>query len=237
MNDTKRLQEIRESERRSHISVYSDTKLYSEGSWLRKPIKTVMEILPCFAGQSNLRILDLGCGVGRNSISVAQHSKNSSCIIDCVDILELAIQKLMEYAEEYHVSDHIRGIVRSIDDFSIPENHYDWIMAISSLEHVDSRESFVKKLYEIRNGIRKNGIVCLVINSDISEYNKQTNQDVPPQFEVNLPAEEIQKILHKIFIDWDILKNTHREQRYDIPRESGIHVLHTTVVTYVARKV
>lgn len=61
MNNS-RLQQIRESERKSHIETYSNEAMYQEGSWLRKPIKTVLDVLPVFEGYEELTVLDLGCG-------------------------------------------------------------------------------------------------------------------------------------------------------------------------------
>ena len=87
-----------------------------------------------------------------------------------MDILDLAIEKLYANADEYGVTSNICGIVKSIDDYQIKERNYDLVMAVSSLEHVDSKETFVNKLREIEHGIRKNGIVCLVVNSNIKEF-------------------------------------------------------------------
>ena len=112
----------------------------------------------------------------------------------------------------------------------------DLVMAISSLEHVDSKETFVNKLQEIEQGIRKNGIVCLVANSNIKEFDKKTGNEMPPQFEVSLLTEEMQTIFEKTFSEWTVLKTTVVDQQYDIPRDSGICELKTSVVTFMARK-
>ena len=115
-----------------------------------------------------------------------------------MDILDLAIEKLYANADEYGVTSNICGIVKSIDDYQIKERNYDLVMAVSSLEHVDSKETFVNKLREIEHGIRKNGIVCLVVNSNIKEFDKKTGNEIPPQFEVCLPTEEMQRIFIKL---------------------------------------
>ncbi len=86
------LNRIRESERNSHIELYSNEELYKEGSWLQKPIKTVTDLFPLFDGSREFRALDLGSGVGRNSIAIASRFQEFSCTVDCVDILELAIE-------------------------------------------------------------------------------------------------------------------------------------------------
>ena len=115
-----------------------------------------------------------------------------------MDILDLAIEKLYANADEYGVTSNICGIVKSIDDYQIKERNYDLVMAVSSLEHVDSKEIFVNKLREIEHGIRKNGIVCLVVNSNIKEFDKKTGNEILPQFEVCLPTEEMQRIFIKL---------------------------------------
>lgn len=230
------LRRIRQSERKSHEELYSSEELYKEGSWLNKPIKTVLDILPLFETYRELRVLDIGSGIGRNSIAIAQQYKNISCWVDCVDILELAIEKLRVNAEKHDVTHCIHGVVSAIEDYEISENTYDFVLAVSALEHIDSKESFAKKLGEIEKGIKKNGVICLVINSEVKEADKATGEPLPPQFEVNLPTEELQGMLEKEFKGWKILKSTVWEQKYDIPRECGICALETKVVTLVARK-
>lgn len=228
--------QIRENEKASHMELYSSKALYQENSWLNKPIKTVTDLLPHFDGYPSVRCLDLGCGVGRNCIAVARHFHHIPCVVDCVDILDFAIEKLIENAAQYGVSGSINGIVQPLEDFPITPNAYDLILAVSALEHVDSRESFVRKLTEIRNGLRKNGIVCLVINSEVTERDAVTCEPLPPQFEVNLSTAELQALLSERFSGLEVLKSTVRAQQYNIPRGSTLSGLRTNVVTYVARK-
>lgn len=188
----KRLEKIRAAEKESHVSAYMQTELYTPGSWLQKPIKTVLDILPLFRDYKELRVLDLGGGVGRNCIPIAQ--------------------------------------------FKILEEHYDFIMAVSALEHIDSEASFMKKLQEIHKGLRTGGVVCLVMNSEVLEKDKETGEGLPAQFEVNLRTEDLQKLLAERFKGWQILKQTVSKQRYDIPRKGCMVDLSTDVVTFVARK-
>jgi 2-polyprenyl-3-methyl-5-hydroxy-6-metoxy-1,4-benzoquinol methylase len=58
---------IREEEKKYHEHCYDNYKLFEEGSWLHKPVKTVMDLFTYFDGKPELRVLDLGCGIGRNS--------------------------------------------------------------------------------------------------------------------------------------------------------------------------
>ncbi|MBR3817598.1 MAG: class I SAM-dependent methyltransferase [Clostridia bacterium] len=233
--DNKTLKSIRDAEKASHIEIYTTAKLFESGSWLQKPVKTVMDLTPYFQNYNNINILDLGCGIGRNCIALAQEFK-SKCKIDCVDILELAIEELNNNAVRYGVENEINGIFSSIDDYIIPANSYDLIIAVSALEHVDNIESFKNKLNEISKGIKENGIVCLIINSQITEINKENGQQLTPQFEVNLKTQELLDLLKNAFDGWETIKNTVRSQRYDIPRENCVSDLTTDVVTFVAKK-
>ena len=227
---------IRQAEAQSHTEAYTNHDLYTAGSWLAKPVKTVLDLLPMFEGRTDFRALDLGSGVGRNSIPVARFFAHIPCRVDCVDILELAIDKLRENAVRFGVSEAIAGVVSSIDAYSIPGSHYDLIMAVSALEHVDSKETFLRKLGQIRDGIRPGGIVCLIINSGIQEHDKATGRELVAQFEVNLRTEEMQEILTGTFARWQTIKHTVVHQKYEITRKSGIAELETNVITCVVRK-
>ncbi|MBR4290041.1 MAG: GNAT family N-acetyltransferase [Oscillospiraceae bacterium] len=227
---------IRRAEAKSHIEAYTSHLLFSPGSWLAKPVKTVMELLPLFEGYTQFAALDLGSGVGRNSIPVAQYFSGIPCRVECVDILELAIAKLNENALQYGVADCVQGIVSSIDDYEIDTDSYDLILAVSALEHIASQSAFEKKLAEIRDGLRYGGIACLIVNSGVVEHDKATGQELPPQFEVNLPTSQMQELLEKTFAGWKVIKHTIVHQKYDIPREKRIADLETDVITYVVRK-
>lgn len=231
-----RLTQIRNAEKESHTEAYTNYELFTPGSWLAKPVKTVLNLLPLFEGYDEFRALDLGSGVGRNSIPVAQAFAKVPCRVDCVDILELAVEKLPENARRHGVADAIHGIVSPIDDYEIEADSFDLIMAVSALEHVDCETTFRRKLEQIRDGIRRGGVVCLIVNTGVQERDKATGEVLPPQFEVNMPTDEMQRILEQVFGRWQTVKQTVVHQKYDIPRGSVVAALETDVVTYVGRK-
>ena len=109
-------------------------------------------------------------------------------------------------------------------------------MVISALEHIASQSAFEKKLAEIRDGLRYGGIACLIVNSGVIEHDKATGQELPAQFEVNLPTDQMQELLEKTFAGWQVIKHTIVHQKYDIPREDCVADLETNVITYVVRK-
>ncbi len=232
---TDRIRMIRDAEKESHEQVYSSKELFQKGSWLEKPVKTVMETLPFLNTSGSFWILDLGCGVGRNAIPIARRLATEACKIDCVDILPLAIEKLRENAECYGVSGAVRGIVSSIEAFLIPQESYDLIVAVSALEHVENAQVFEDKLREIWQGLRKGGIACLILNSDVHEYDPVTECELAPQLEVNLPTETLEEMLAHTF-QGEILVQKVCPQKYDIPRGKRIVKLTTKVVTLAVRK-
>ena len=231
-----RLIRIRESEKRSHTEVYSNERLYNSDSWLNKAIKTVRDVGTLFSDYKKINVLDLGSGVGRNSIYLAELYRDKECRIDCVDLLEIAIDKLKQNATVHGVGESINGIVQTIEDYEISESSYDLIMAVSALEHVDSRDSFATKLEEIKSGIRPEGVAILVINSAVRESDVHTLEELEPQLEVNLPTDEMLTILDETFRNWSIVKNTVVNQEYEIPRDGITSRLQTNVITYVVRK-
>lgn len=228
-----RIDRIRESEKRSHTKIYNDESLYNSDSWLCKPIKTVREIVPFLSDRENLRILDLGSGVGRNSIFLAQEL---NCAIDCVDILDIAIEKLVDNAREYGVAEKINGFVDTIEHYAISKDSYDLILAVSALEHVESETAFRDKIIEIRDGIKDKGVVCLIVNSEVKEKDQATGEELEPQFEVNIPTAKMSAIIADVFKDWNGIKETVVPQEYDIPRDDIVSHLTTNVVTYVGHK-
>ena len=89
-----RLSEIRQAEAESHTAAYENLTLYAPGSWLSKPVRALEALLPLYEMKAGLRVLDLGSGVGRNAIACAQKLPDST--VECVDILPIAIEKLLE---------------------------------------------------------------------------------------------------------------------------------------------
>ena len=135
-----RIDYIRQEEKKYHDLCYEQYKLFEIGSWLYKPVKTVMDLIDYFEGQNNLQVLDLGSSVGRNSIPIAQKIQNSSGTVTCVDLLDSALTKLQTYSKEYGVINNIKTEQAAIENYYIQRNTYDYIVAVSSLEHVQSEE-------------------------------------------------------------------------------------------------
>ncbi len=111
-----RIDYIRQEEKKYHGLCYEQYKLFEIGSWLYKPVKTVMDLMGHFEGQNNLQVLDLGSGVGRNSIPIAQKIRNTSSTVTCVELLNSALTKLQTYSKEHDVFEVIKTKQAAIEN-------------------------------------------------------------------------------------------------------------------------
>ncbi len=92
----------------------------SNVSCMGGPSFEVAEIFPALPNHA--KVLDLGCGEGRNAFFLA----SKGCDVTAVDRSKAGINKLLTIAKENHVV--IKGIVQDIIDFNLVEE-YDLIMA------------------------------------------------------------------------------------------------------------
>ena len=229
-----RLEMIRKAEAESHTAAYESLTLYAPGSWLSKPIRALEALLPLYAESEGLRVLDLGSGVGRNAIACARALKNAQ--VTCVDILPMAIEKLLENAESFGVSGQIVGISAPVDGFFIEPEGFDLILAGSVLEHLDSKSSTLKTLDAIQRGIRPGGGVMIVMNTGVREWDAETGETLDPQFEVNLPPQKVRGLLADTFRGWEVLWDKTIHYEYEVPRGVCNAMISAEVVTFTARR-
>lgn len=222
---------IRSAEIEYHDAFYKSTKLYEPGSWIGKPVTNVMEAFELIDSSKPLKILDLGSGVGRNAIAIAQKSIDGT-VVDCVDLLPSAIEILNDNAKVYNVKDKINGIVSTIEDYQI-NKEYDFIIGVSTLEHVNDEAAFKKVLKNIRNHLVINGVACLVINSEVQEKDIETGELLVPQFEVNMLTKGMQKLVHDIFEGFEFVKEEIKLLNYRINRAGKDVNLSTNAVTFI----
>ncbi|MUK88899.1 methyltransferase domain-containing protein [Ornithinibacillus sp. L9] len=227
---------IRSEEKKYHDYCYDNYKLFEAGSWLHRPVKTVMELLPYFDIYEEINVLDLGCGVGRNSIPVAKAFVDKQCRIDCVDLLDSAIRRLKDYSSEYGVSNLIKAVKANIEDYHIKPNEYDFIIAVSSIEHVDSQKQFDRVIRQMAAGTKNGGINCIIVNSDVKEMDIETGEKLPVQMEINISTSNMKKKLEEMYGGWNLVKQIVKPLEYNINRNGKEILLRTNAITYVVRK-
>ncbi|MDQ0232655.1 class I SAM-dependent methyltransferase [Metabacillus malikii] len=229
-------QHIRREEKKYHDFCYDNYKLFAEGSWLHKPVKTVIELLPHIVQKDNVRVLDLGSGVGRNSIPIAKAIQNRNGIVDCVDLLDSALEKLNLYSKEFKVKETINPIKADIGHYKIPLDSYDFIVAVSSLEHVESEEMFETVIAQMAQGTKMSGINCLIVNSEVEETEIESNQKLKALMEVNMKTEVLLAKLRDAYNGWEVLTQLVKPLQFNIQRDEKDVLLTTNAITYVAKK-
>ncbi|WP_100488412.1 class I SAM-dependent methyltransferase [Sporolactobacillus pectinivorans] len=234
--DKDRIQYIRDEEKTYHDFCYENFTLFKPGSWLNKPVQTVMNLMAQFDDKKNVSVLDLGCGVGRNSIPMAQRLNGQGGKVVCVDLLDSAIERLIQYSEQHHVADLINPYKMDISDFIIHPEEYDYIVAVSALEHVDSQKTFENVLFRMEEGTKSKGINCIIVNTEEEEVDEKTGEHRDVLVEVNLSIKQTMRILRKIYKDWEELLVVTKPLEFEIRRQGKPVLLRTKAITFVVRK-
>ncbi|MBO1004815.1 class I SAM-dependent methyltransferase [Pseudogracilibacillus auburnensis] len=235
-NVSDRVEYIRLEEKIYHDYCYDNYKLFEAGSWLHKPVKTVMDMMSYFENKENVKVLDLGSGVGRNSIPIAQRLTLDGTKVVCVDFLDSAIQKLKQYSKEHNVEHIIQPYKSDIKDFNILTYEYDFIVAVSSLEHVDTQESFENVLKRMENGTKVEGINCIIVNSEVEEFDADTGLKLDALMEVNISTEQMMQKLRKVYKDWTDISVLIKPLEYQITRQGKPVILKTKAITFAVQK-
>ncbi|MEK5398069.1 class I SAM-dependent methyltransferase [Paenibacillus sp. FSL K6-2859] len=231
-----RVANIRTAEKRYHDMCYDSYNLFEPGSWLHRPVKTVIDLLEEYRDQEYLSVLDLGAGIGRNSIPIAESMENRNGKVVCVDLLESAIEKLQSYSKQFGVEPFIVTRLSDIEHFVIDKEEYDIILAVSSLEHVSSEKVLHRKLNEMIYGTKTNGTNCIIIGSNIQEVNLENVEELDLMFEVNLSTEKMMDLLVHQYTEWEVQQQSVKQLEYEIERKGQAVKLTTDCITFVAKK-
>ena len=196
----------RKSEKEYHDKLYSRAVLFEPGTWLGKPVKLVIDSFRSQLkhGDKNINVLDLGCGVGRNSIPIAKILKDKGGFITCVDLLDSAYSKLKEYSKQHNVKDVIVPVLADVENYKITKNNYDYIFSVSCIEHVSNIKKFEQVLKNIIQGTKLNGSNCLMIYSNVRWVDKQTQERLQPLIELDLDTDKTLAMLKQLYSKWDL---------------------------------
>ncbi|KKO54428.1 class I SAM-dependent methyltransferase [Paenibacillus sp. DMB20] len=230
-----RFAEARAKELDYHERFYRETELFQPGSWLSRPVQAVMETLRML-DIPGPRILDLGCGVGRNSIPMALAVRQACGKVTCIDILPSAIDKLLDHARQYGVEGMIEGYAADVEHYDIEEKSYHFIVACSCLEHMGSEAAFMHKLHEMRAATLPGGINCIFMSTDVMETDLSTGEKQPGLIELNLSAEQAFSILRKVYADWETLKENAIQQTIPEVKDGKSILFQSQWITFIVKK-
>lgn len=221
----------RKAEAGYHSNFYQNNELFASGTWMAKPMPMVMDMLErLLTHKTELRVLDLGCGVGRHTIPIAQRLGQTNSEVIGVDLLDEAVDGLRKYAKEYQVDHIVKAEKADVEHYDIEPDHFDYIAACSCLEHVSNKQALVEAIERLQAGTRTGGIHCITMSTSVEEKEINTGRELEPLIELNLPTAEAIAFLEKAYTDWNILLQEHvtqtiEEEKYDEPTQFRCELL------------
>ncbi|WP_342555397.1 class I SAM-dependent methyltransferase [Paenibacillus sp. FSL R7-0652] len=225
----------RQAEAGYHSDFYKNNELFEEGTWMSRPMPMVMDMLErLLVHKQELRVLDLGCGVGRHTIPIAQRLAQTNSQVIGVDLLDEAVDGLRKYAKQYQVEQIVQAEKGDVEHYPVQPDDFDFIAACSCLEHTSSREAFLETVERLKAGTRLGGIHCITMSTSVEEKEIRTGRQIEPLIELNLPTSEAITLLEQAYEGWNILFQEHvtqtiEEEKYDEPTEFRCELLRFAV--------
>lgn len=227
--------QARAEEIKYHQNFYSENALFTPGTWLARPVKVVLEMLDVME-LNEIQVLDLGCGVGRNSIPIAEKVKAYNGIITGVDLLQIAIDHLVENSKIYDVENNIIAQTADVETYRIEPNSFDYIVACSCLEHLSSVDAFKTVVNGLARGTRDNGINAILMSTQNQDFFLETGEIKDGLIELNLKTDEAFSLLHELYEDWEILIEKQSPQYINEQKYGTDIEFRSNWITFVARK-
>ena len=109
-----------------------------------------------------IKIADLGCGTGFQTMVLAQNTKAD---ITALDLYAGSIGKLNVAAEKLGLENRVKGIVGSMDNLPFQKEEFDLIWSEGAIANI----GFKKGLQHWRNFLKKGGYVALTYESWFTE--------------------------------------------------------------------
>jgi ubiquinone/menaquinone biosynthesis C-methylase UbiE len=126
---------------------------------LKTPVPFLAEALPVFKQLKVKRVLDLGCGVGRNSIYLAKEGFD----IVGVDVSKSALKLANKWAEEERLS-NVTFTLGTMVSIPFDDCHFDAVVSISVIHH-GIKKDILTTITEINRILKKKGIFLANIAS------------------------------------------------------------------------
>jgi tellurite methyltransferase len=108
---------------------YDEKYNQKEYYWGTEPSKQCYQILQLMPPDKHLRVLDIGCGEGRNAVFLAGHGYDTSAF----DLSEVGVRKTEELARQKDVE--ISAFRADLNDYRL-ESHFDILFSTGVLHHV-----------------------------------------------------------------------------------------------------
>ncbi len=186
-----------------HTQYYTKHKLFESGSWLESPDPKIPELIKRFCSTQCCRVLDLGAGVGRNAIALAEALPEGSRI-SAVELIQTATDLMSEYAKERGISEKIQVINQDFESVSFPEEEFDLVLGISTLEHCSNQENLVSLISRAQRWTKKGGLHFISFSTGRQVVDCITGESIETLVETRLQTEPWLAELARLYESWHI---------------------------------
>jgi tellurite methyltransferase len=132
------------------MNIYDDKYKNNELYWGKQPSSICLRVLELLPPEKGKRLIDIGCGEGRNAIFFAKNGYEVSAF----DLSPIAVEKTKKYAKEADVE--IRVFQEDISSFELVEE-YQIIFSTGTLQYIP-QERRNEIIQNYKEHTEKNGI-------------------------------------------------------------------------------
>ena len=199
-------------------NIVFDWKKYENELWLR-PAKLCSYLSERWQNYGKKKVLDLGCGLGRNSVYFATKGFD----VTAIDISDYAISYTEKQAQDNHLDIDCR--LGDFMEMDIPEDTYDAII-VYNVVFQQNTEAFKKLITKIKKALKVGGeLYITLISKDTLEYVTAKNENRADRNTVVKLDEYGEKNYH-FFVDiCDIIEYFHGFRFVDNPVERVVYDL------------
>lgn len=168
------------------IDFHKDAKRQGPGSL--EATKRALDIIG-FSNKENLKIADIGCGTGAQTIALAQ---NSCAEITAVDLFPEFLEKLDEKSKRLNLTGRIKTIACSMEELNFSEEEFDIIWSEGTI-YIMGFENGIKqwKKYLKNEGYLAVSEICWKTNKRPEELDRYWNEAYP---DINTPSCKIKQL-------------------------------------------
>lgn len=147
------------------------SKLKQLPEWLKKPVPFVVEALDAFKRHKFRDVLDLGCGVGRHCIYLAENGFDMVGL----DVSRSALRTAKEWIRQKRLT-NVSFVLGSMIDLPLGDCRFDAVISVSVLHHA-MKEQIMKAVDEIHRVLRRNGLFLTNLVS-VEDYRYGMGEEV-----------------------------------------------------------